>query len=432
MKILYIVHASPWVEFSGTPLIAGQYAKAAVARGHSVAIMTPGLIKLPPSSTGEWVGIRLLSWEALPNWSQSAFTEEPKKFSQPPNSSWPFPEFIPNIVHIVDWVGISPSVLYYLRALNVPILRHVWNFEDFCQFIEPIHKNRSGLPCPAPLSPALCADCICQSTRISLKSGEITLSDLKNQITHIENVWYANAYKISESREIVVKNHFDHFYDHLLFASRSFFDYWRRFIQFEKPFSIIPHGCEVRDLSDTERYPTQEVHFVYTAGGSYRKGWDVVERVFMSLFQSGTPGIRLRVYGGINLSKNSHLALYPQVEFFDSYSPEQTSQIFAWADIGIIPSRFETYCRVVREMMLCGVVPIASKAFGIPDVVEDGVNGILIDVEPSSLQKAISRVLEDRLLLDKLKSAVRDTFIIEPEAEFKAIEELYRSLVNSC
>ena len=41
MKILYVVHASPYDEFSGAPLIAKQYALKSLERGCEVCIITP-------------------------------------------------------------------------------------------------------------------------------------------------------------------------------------------------------------------------------------------------------------------------------------------------------------------------------------------------------------------------------------------------------
>ena len=41
MKVLYIVHANSWDEYSGTPIIADQYAKASLEKGCEVCIVTP-------------------------------------------------------------------------------------------------------------------------------------------------------------------------------------------------------------------------------------------------------------------------------------------------------------------------------------------------------------------------------------------------------
>jgi len=58
------------------------------------------------------------------------------------------------------------------------------------------------------------------------------------------------------------------------------------------------------------------------------------------------------------------------------------SKIYSYindADIGIIPSLSEGVCKVAWEFMLMGKPVIGSKVGGITEIIEDGINGILID-----------------------------------------------------
>ena len=49
---------------------------------------------------------------------------------------------------------------------------------------------------------------------------------------------------------------------------------------------------------------------------------------------------------------------------------------------------------------------IGSRAGGIPDIVEDGVNGLLVEPgDPSSLAEAIERILTDHELAVRLGAA---------------------------
>ena len=41
MRILYVVHANSWDEYSGTPLIAEQYARESINKGCEACIITP-------------------------------------------------------------------------------------------------------------------------------------------------------------------------------------------------------------------------------------------------------------------------------------------------------------------------------------------------------------------------------------------------------
>lgn len=431
MNILYVVHANPWVDFSGAPLVAGQYALAAHNAGWNVGIMTPDLAynRISPKPNSGYAKLRIFHWGALNDWTLQAFQKSPEVFYAESPISWPHADFVPDIVHIVDWVGISPSLLRSLKALNIPIIRHICNFEDICHFIEPIHKNSSGTPCVPPLSPDSCGECVANKASVSMQGGKILLGDLKRQIAEVAGAYHLQAKDQTVNRQAVLGEHLSRYYDHLIFPSQSFYDYWQSFFKNSTASSIVPHGCSV-DTRNMSFVPHQGLNCIYVGGTNYRKGWDVVEDVFSRIFQSGSTEIRLRVYGNKEFSQQGRLAAFPQVEFFDAYSPDRTAEVLSWADVGIVPTRFETYCRVVREMMICGVIPVASSAFGIPDVLQDGINGLLIEPEmQNTLMSALDRLVGNPELVHLLKSNAQQTIIDTPADECRTIQSLYRSFI---
>jgi glycosyltransferase involved in cell wall biosynthesis len=59
--------------------------------------------------------------------------------------------------------------------------------------------------------------------------------------------------------------------------------------------------------------------------------------------------------------------------------------------------------RVVVEAFCRGRGVVGSRVGGIPDLVEDGVNGLLVDPENTAgLRDALGRVLADRELAERL------------------------------
>ena len=75
-----------------------------------------------------------------------------------------------------------------------------------------------------------------------------------------------------------------------------------------------------------------------------------------------------------------------------------------------LPSRSEGLPRVALEAACRGRAIVGGDRAGIPDVVEDGVNGFLVDPDdPRQLADALVRVLSDRALAERLGAAARRT-----------------------
>ncbi|MBD3387514.1 MAG: glycosyltransferase [Candidatus Altiarchaeales archaeon] len=94
----------------------------------------------------------------------------------------------------------------------------------------------------------------------------------------------------------------------------------------------------------------------------------------------------------------------------------------------IIPTvRVEGLPLIELESMSCGKPVVASDIGGIPTVIEDGVNGLL--VEPGNvdmLVDRISRVLEDRGLASRLGENARET-IVDGFSREKMVEDTVRA-----
>ena len=146
----------------------------------------------------------------------------------------------------------------------------------------------------------------------------------------------------------------------------------------------------------------------------------------------GTNNFKLRIYGDKKVTLKSSLSTFKNVFFFERYSPDEIDEIFGWADIAVAPFFFETYSRIVREFMIRGVVPISTDAFGIPDIIENNVNGFIIKKPMEiDLYNTLKRILSDRRIIKDMKKSVQNTVINNPEDELNSILEVYKKLINS-
>jgi glycosyltransferase involved in cell wall biosynthesis len=69
----------------------------------------------------------------------------------------------------------------------------------------------------------------------------------------------------------------------------------------------------------------------------------------------------------------------------------------------VLPSRSEGLPRVAVEALCRGRAVVGTRGGGIPDIVEDGVNGLLVEPgDTDSLADALERILTDRELAERL------------------------------
>lgn len=111
---------------------------------------------------------------------------------------------------------------------------------------------------------------------------------------------------------------------------------------------------------------------------------------------------KLRVVGGGTLA-----ALVPGAE---RLSPAEVAQALDESWCLVLPSRSEGLPRVVLEAISRGRAIVATRVGGIPDVVEDGVNGLLVPPgNTEALATALRRLLSDRALAERLARAAHET-----------------------
>lgn len=82
---------------------------------------------------------------------------------------------------------------------------------------------------------------------------------------------------------------------------------------------------------------------------------------------------------------------------------EKTLEEISLSDIIILPSRTESFGRVILEAFEFGKAVIASRVGGIPQLINDGENGILVKpCDPKELADAMLRLCKDNVLRESL------------------------------
>jgi glycosyltransferase involved in cell wall biosynthesis len=141
------------------------------------------------------------------------------------------------------------------------------------------------------------------------------------------------------------------------------------------------------------------------------------------------PGATLHVVGDGTLRD---LVDGPGVDWDPRLEPEQVAAAMDASWLVCLPSRSEGLPRVALEAAARGRAIVGGNRAGIPDVVVDGENGLLVDPDDvDELAGALVRLLSDRQLSERLGEAARRTgeeWAITP-AEYA---EKLRRLIETC
>ncbi|MDJ0974251.1 MAG: N-acetyl-alpha-D-glucosaminyl L-malate synthase BshA [Planctomycetota bacterium] len=212
----------------------------------------------------------------------------------------------------------------------------------------------------------------------------------------------------------------------------------RRTFGVERTIEVIPN------FVDTERFKPAEragVRRCFAKGGervlmhasNFRpvKRADLVVEAFARVAQDH-PATLVMVGDGPERARcearASELGVKERTRFLGSQADME--HLLPAADVYLLPSEYESFGLSALEAMACGVVPVVTNAGGLPEVVDDEQNGLLIDeAELGEMGARISALLADAERLAGMREAARQT--AETRFGRDAIVDRYEALYES-
>ena len=157
--------------------------------------------------------------------------------------------------------------------------------------------------------------------------------------------------------------------------------------------------------------------------------WKGVDRLIAALpaWREAIPEVNLVVVGDgperANLERLVQWSGVAEVVRFVGQVPhEQMPLYLRAADVFVLYSGYEGLPHVVLETMAAGVPVVASRKGGIPEVVEDGETGLLVEWgDETALMDAVRRVLGDAALARRLGESGRAK--VEGEFRWESVVE---------
>ena len=231
----------------------------------------------------------------------------------------------------------------------------------------------------------------------------------------------ANSYLLIGGYSCYVRMSFNLFLDrmatrllasHVVYVSRFAEEKLSRYYG-KKPSSVIVNGIEPFDFSasKTKEFADDRFHIALVGRLSEVKGHRyaieavaLLSKSYGQLQEHTATGRNLNIIlhffgsGSLEQELQAHcaaLGIEDRVVFHGFC--EQLADMLAQCDLLIMPSLFESLPYTLLEGMFANVPIVASRVGGIPEVIENGVHGILIEPENSeALAAAIANVYQNR------------------------------------
>jgi len=155
-----------------------------------------------------------------------------------------------------------------------------------------------------------------------------------------------------------------------------------------------------------------------------------VDTLYKALERLGTRAFALVVGAAVVTERSGALAVPPNARAMGWLAREEIAVLCCAADVLVVPSRWEGFGLVALEAMRCGCAVVASRTGGLPEVIDDGVSGLLF--EPGDAEQ-LAALLEQRdpASWQAMGAAGRRRF----EAHFRVervgdeLDALYRHLI---
>lgn len=185
-----------------------------------------------------------------------------------------------------------------------------------------------------------------------------------------------------------------------------------------------PYGEEsLHQLANVIQFDMDKRYLLYVGRLTPIKGVDTLITAFRDIYQR-MPNVRL-IIAGSSFFGSETITAYEQklvtlaqpiadAIIFTGYLPhEKLKYLYSAADVVIFPSVGpEAFGLVMIEAMAAGTCLVASRVGGIPEVLEHGVNGLLVDpADANGLAHTIYWVLDNPDKKHQMETSARQTVL---------------------
>lgn len=196
--------------------------------------------------------------------------------------------------------------------------------------------------------------------------------------------------------------------------SEEWRDYFSENVCDLEKINVVHNGVKVPDQPCS---PCSRQDVLFLGRLDARKSPDVLLRASREIL-SRFPETKIVFGGDGEIEKNKALAeelgIADRCEFHGWVAGAEREELFERAAVYCLPSKNEGLPMSVLEAMAHGIPAVATAVGGVPQVIEDGVSGILINVDDEvALSESLASLLAEPELREELGRNGRDKVILK-------------------
>ena len=176
-------------------------------------------------------------------------------------------------------------------------------------------------------------------------------------------------------------------------------------------------------------WPHDRLRLLFVGRLDRQKGADVL---FSAMALLSDSAFAVVVGSAVVDDFRSALVSPSSVKFVGWMDRQDIVQLYASADLLVIPSRWEAFGLVALEGMRAGLPVVASRVGGLPEIIQDGLTGRLVDPEDADQLAAAVSSLRDASLRVAMGALGRQRFlqVFRIERVIEELELVYRTAMG--
>jgi GT2 family glycosyltransferase/glycosyltransferase involved in cell wall biosynthesis len=347
-------------------------------------------------------------------------------------------DFSPDVAHIHHLTCLSTAIPEVLSARRIPIVLTLHDYWLMCHRGQLL--DRDGRVCEGPGSGG-CGNCIGPEAGIGAMAQLRATVPVRAPAALVRRVAplvsSPAAAADQERRRIAHMRDMCAHITRFLAPSRAIGD---RFVAFGVPagrMAVSPYGFDRAPFRNVPRTTSTRLrlgflgsmmiskapHVLLQAASRLPSGSVSVDFFGPSMPYHGDDGYRSHLTA---LSSAEHVRVHGAIPH------ARVADVLASLDVLVVPSIWpENSPLVIGEAFMAGVPVVASRTGGIPEVVDEGRNGLLFAPgDAEDLARVLATLVNDRVLLSRLRDGAASTRVRSIEDDAEGMRRLYTSLIG--